>query len=143
MPAPVTTLGSLEGLVDDGLKKRFQHSFYYYEGSLSQPGCQDNIKRVVMSEGILIDPKSFENLKEKVLDGFTWKENNRLPVNQGTGTMKDSYVVYRHIDTSQRASCPTREILKKYTDPEYKKKLSSSEYKDYLKLIEQASGMET
>lgn len=138
-----TTLGSLEGLVDDGLKKRFQHSFFYYEGSLSQPGCQDNIKRIVMTDSILIDPKSYNNVKEKVLDGFTWKENNRMPVNQGTGTMKNSYTVYKHIDTTSRASCPTREILKKYTDPDYKKQLSSGEMKNYLELMKNANDMET
>lgn len=76
-----TTLGSLEGLVDDGLSKKFQHSFYYYVGSMSQPGCQDQVKRIVFYEGIQVDPKSYNSLKEKVLDGFTYKENNRLPVN--------------------------------------------------------------
>lgn len=139
----VTTLGSLEGLVDDGLKKRFQHSFYYYMGSISQPGCQDNVKRIVMYEGIQVDPKSYNTLKEKVLDGFNWKENNRMPVNQGTGTMKDRYIVYKHIDISNKASCPTREILKKYTDPNYVAKLSSGEYKSYLELIKEANSMET
>lgn len=30
-----TTLGSLEGLIDDGLNTKFKHSFVAYEGSLS------------------------------------------------------------------------------------------------------------
>lgn len=96
-----------------------------------------------MTDGILIDPKSYNNVKEKVLDGFSWKENNRLPVNQGTGTMKNSYTVYKHIDTTSRASCPTREILKKFTDPSYKEKLSSGEMKSYLDLMRAANDMET
>lgn len=121
------TLASLEGLVDDGLNARFQHSFYFYTGSLSQPGCDDDVKRVVMYEDILITPLIFNNLKDKVLDGFNYKENNRLPINQGKGTMKGGaipYKVFKHIDTTQKANCPTKEILQKFTNKDYKKKLS-------------------
>jgi hypothetical protein len=57
--------------------------------------------------------------------------------------MKDRYIVYKHIDISNKASCPTREILKKYTDPNYVAKLSSGEYKSYLELIKEANSMET
>lgn len=53
------------------------------------------------------------------------------------------YIVYKHIDTVNRAACPTREILKKYTDPNYVKKLSTGEYKSYLDLIKEANAMET
>ena len=46
------TICSLEGLVDEGINARFQHSFYTYSGSLSQPRCTKNVQRVVMYETI-------------------------------------------------------------------------------------------
>ena len=42
------------------------------------------------------------------------------------------YKVYKHIDTTQRAKCPTKEILQKYTNKDYKKKLTPGEYQNYL-----------
>lgn len=127
-------VANLEGLIDDGLKARFPYSFYYYQGSLSQPGCKTEIHRVVMYNKIDVNVDLFNNLKSKVLDGYAGKQNFRRPSNEGTKTMK-GFRVLRHIDTSQKQKCPTSEILKAYTDPDYKRNLSPSEYLDYKKLI--------
>lgn len=116
-------IGSLEGLVDDGLTQRFQNSFYYYTGSLSQPGCDDNIKRIVMFNEIMVNTQLFGVIRDKVLDGFTFKQNYRKPANKDKGTMQ-GYKVFKHIDISQKQKCPTSQILQKYTNKNYKAKLN-------------------
>lgn len=91
-------IADLEGLVNDGLSQVFKHSFYAYEGSLSQPNCQNRITRVVFSEVITINAEYFENLKGKVLDGFEHINHRKIQNEKVSG----NYRIYRHIDTSTR-----------------------------------------
>ncbi len=128
------TLADLEGLVDDGLTVKFLHSFYYYTGSLSQPGCNENIKRIVMLNPIEVFTETYNNIKLKVLDGFNIQVNSRRAVNIGQNSMK-GYQVYKHIDTTDKQKCTSSKILEKYVDPAYKEKLSAGEYKDYQALL--------
>jgi len=127
-------IANMEGLIDDGLKARFPYSFYYYQGSISQPGCKADVIRIVMYTKIDTNVDLFNSLKSKVLDGYAHKQNFRKPSNEGTNTMK-GFRVFRHIDTSQKQHCPTSEIMKAYENPEYKRNLAPGEYLDYKKLI--------
>lgn len=54
-----------------------------------------------MYNKIQVDVDTFNNVREKVLDGFTFKKNFRKPVNEGTSTMA-GYNVIKHIDTSSK-----------------------------------------
>ena len=81
------TICSLEGLVDEGITARFQHSFYAYSGSMSQPRCSVDVHRVIMYETIEVNEDLFMNLKQKVMDGYPEKENFRLPRNFNTKSM--------------------------------------------------------
>lgn len=66
-------IANMEGLIDDGLKARFPYSFYYYTGSITQPGCKSDVIRIVMYTKIDTNMDLFNNLKSKVLDGYAHK----------------------------------------------------------------------
>lgn len=66
-------IANMEGLIDDGLKARFPYSFFYYQGSLTQPGCKTEVHRVVMYNKIDVNIDLFNNLKMKVLGGYANK----------------------------------------------------------------------
>lgn len=134
-----STLASLEGLIDDGLNTRFKHSFITYEGSISQPSCNQNVNRVVFTEPISVSEENFTILKDKVLEGFK-SQNHRSVQNQGSSRL--NYKIYKHIDTSNKQICPTRQILSRFINKDLNSLMSDKEIIDYNKLIEDATILE-
>lgn len=87
-----------------------------------------------MYNEIQVNSQLFGVIRDKVLDGFTFKQNYRKPLNKDKGTMQ-GYKVFKHIDISQKQNCPTSQILKKYTNKDYKAKLNDGQFVDYEKLL--------
>lgn len=108
---------------------------------MSQPPCELDVSRIVMTEEILVSSAIFDTIKSKVTDGFG-PSNHRPPVNEGAGTVGANYKMYRHIDQSNKIMCSTSKIMEKYIDKDINSILTEKQKIDYEKLIKEAQNVQ-
>jgi len=90
---------------------------------MSQPPCELDVKRVIMTEEILVSQSVFDTVRSKMIDGFS-PSNHRKALNEGTNQVSPIYKMYRHIDQSNKIQCSTSKILDKYVDRDIDKILN-------------------